>query len=175
MGFFSNMKNLKDQFIENEKIQDIEQLQGIFDIIDNQAEKEQIKSKKEREYFNSLNRAQKIEYQRLKRRNRNLRRLGLYGLSAASLATGVGIPVLIAANVGTILSDDSLTFNKEEHDAKLSRGSNRNQHPLSKNKANDRTYFTIEYDSLGEPIVKTLVDKDPYDLDFRYEEIIVDR
>ena len=40
MGFFNNMKNLKDQALENEKIQNYEQLQGLFDAIDNQAEKE---------------------------------------------------------------------------------------------------------------------------------------
>ena len=39
MGFFNNIKNLKDQALENEKIQNYEQLQGLFDTIDNQAEK----------------------------------------------------------------------------------------------------------------------------------------
>lgn len=39
--------------------------------------------------------------------------------SVAGMATGFGIPVLMAANVGTILSDDSLTFDKEKHDEKL--------------------------------------------------------
>jgi hypothetical protein len=48
MGFFNNMKNLKDQALENEKIKNYEQLQGLFDAIDNQAEKEKEKDKKER-------------------------------------------------------------------------------------------------------------------------------
>ena len=43
MGFFNNMKNLKDQALENEKIKNYEQLQGLFDAIDNQAEKEKEK------------------------------------------------------------------------------------------------------------------------------------
>ena len=51
MGFFNNMKNLKDQALENEKIKNYEQLQGLFDAIDNQAEKEKEKDKKEREYY----------------------------------------------------------------------------------------------------------------------------
>ena len=39
MGFFNNIKNLKDKALENEKIQDIDQLQLVFDAIDSQAEK----------------------------------------------------------------------------------------------------------------------------------------
>lgn len=46
MGFFNNMKNLKDQALENEKIKNYEQLQGLFDAIDNQAEKEKKKIKR---------------------------------------------------------------------------------------------------------------------------------
>lgn len=100
MGFFNNMKNLKDQALENEKIQNYEQLQGLFDAIDNQAEKEKEKDKKEREYFESLTPEQKVEYKRIKKRNKNLKKLGMYGLTAASMATGVGVPVMMAANVG---------------------------------------------------------------------------
>ena len=43
MGFFSNMKNIKDQALENETIQNIDQLQVVFDKIDDQAEKEKEK------------------------------------------------------------------------------------------------------------------------------------
>lgn len=75
MGFFNNMKNLKDQALENEKIQNYEQLQGLFDAIDNQAEKEKEKDKKEREYFESLTPEQKVEYKRIKKRNKNLKKL----------------------------------------------------------------------------------------------------
>ena len=45
MGFFSNIKNIKDKALENEKIQDFDQLQVVFDAIDKQAEKEDEKSK----------------------------------------------------------------------------------------------------------------------------------
>lgn len=119
MGFFNNMKNLKDQALENEKIQNYEQLQGLFDAIDNQAEKEKEKDKKEREYFESLTPEQKVEYKRIKKRNKNLKKLGMYGLTAASMATGVGVPVMMAANVGSMISDDNMTFNKDQHDAKM--------------------------------------------------------
>ena len=44
--------------------------------------------------------------------------MGLYGLTVAGMATGVGVPVLMAANVGTILSDDNLTFDQDKHDEK---------------------------------------------------------
>ena len=110
MGFFNNMRNLKNQALENEKIQNFDQLQIVFDAIDEQAEKEDLKNKKEREYFESLSPTQKIEYNRIKRRNKNIKRLGMYGLAVAGMAAGVGIPVLMAANAGTILSDDNLTI-----------------------------------------------------------------
>ena len=125
MGFFGNIKNLKDQAMGNEKIQNIDQLQGLFDVIDSQAEKEFEKNKKEREYFESLTPEQKIEYNRIKKRNKNLKRLGMYGLTAAGMVTGVGIPVMMAANAGAILSDDSLTFSKEKHDEKLKKSTRR--------------------------------------------------
>lgn len=175
MGFFNNMKNLKDQALENEKIQNFDQLKLVFDAIDEHAEKEELKNKKEKEYFESLSPAQKIEYNRLKKRNKNIKRLGMYGLAVAGMATGVGIPVLLAANAGAILSDDSLTFNKEKHDEKLKRVSQKRNAQIQKkglkpvNKP--REYFSISYDEYGLPKVKTLVDNDPYFLDFRYEEL----
>lgn len=178
MGFFNNMKNIKDRALENEKIQDIEQLQVIFDAIDGQAEWESDKNKKEKEYYESLTPEQKVEYNRRKKRNKNLKRLGMYGLTVAGMATGVGIPVMMAANVGTILSDDSLTFDQDKHEEKLKKstqkraGGKRAPGKPSKQKQKPREYFSIKYDSDGAPKVSTLVDFDPYLLDFRYEELI---
>lgn len=176
MGFFNNIKNLKDKALENEKIQDINQLQIVFDAIDDQAEKEDEKNKKEREYYESLTPEQKIEYNRIKKRNKNLKRLGMYGLTAAGMVTGVGIPVMMAANAGAILSDDSLTFNKEKHEETLKRSTRRGQAPQKnpKQKPKPREYFSITYDKNGLPKVNTLVDFDPYLLQFRYEELIRD-
>lgn len=175
MGFFNNIKNIKDKALENEKIQDFDQLHVFFDAIDNQAEKEDEKNKKEREYFESLTSEQKIEYKRIQRRNKNLKRLGLYGLTAAGMVTGVGIPVMMAANAGAILSDDSLTFSKDKHEEKLKRFSRRGgnvQNQKNSKKDKPREYFTINYDSNGLPKVNTLVDFDPYLLQFRYKELI---
>ena len=174
MGFFNNVKNIKDKALENEKFQNFDQLQGVFDIIDSQAEKEDEKNKKEREYYESLTPEQKIEYKRKQKRNKNLKRLGMYGLTAAGMATGIGIPVLMAANVGTILSDDSLTFNQDKHEEKLNKINQRgNRKTTDQNKkSKPKTYFTIDYDSKGMPQVNTLVDFDPYLLDFRYQELI---
>lgn len=177
MGFFGNMRNLKDQALGNEKIQNIDQLQGLFDVIDAQAEKEDEKNQKEKEYFNSLTNEQKIEYKRRQKRNKSLKRLGLYGLTVAGMATGVGIPVMMAANAGAILSDDSLTFNKEKHEEKVKRFARQGRSPQqkhSKQKPKPREYFTISYDKNGLPKVNTLVDFDPYLLQFRYEELIRD-
>ena len=115
------MKNIKEQALEYETIQNINQLQVVFDAIDVQAEKEKEKQKEEREYFESLSVDEKIEYKRIQKRNKNLKRLGLYGLTVAGMATGVGVPVLMAANIGTILSDDNLTFDQDRHDAKLAK------------------------------------------------------
>ena len=178
MGFFNNIKNLKDKALENEKIQDIDQLQIVFDAIDDQAEKEEEKNQKEKEYYESLTAEQKIEYNRIKKRNKNLKRLGMYGLTAAGMVTGVGIPVMMAANAGAILSDDSLTFSKEKHDEKLKKSSRnrgiKGQQKNTKRKSKPREYFTISYDKNGLPEVNTLVDFDPYLLQFRYEELIRD-
>ena len=44
MGFFNNMKNLKDRALENEKINNMEELKVVFDSIDRQAEKEDEKN-----------------------------------------------------------------------------------------------------------------------------------
>lgn len=176
MGFFNNMKNIKDKALENEKIQNIEQLQVVFDAIDDQAEREDEKNQKERQYYESLTPEQKIEYNRIKKRNKNLKRLGMYGLTAAGMATGVGIPVMMAANIGTILADDSMTFDEEKHEEKLkksTRKANRtSQGNPQKQKKKPRQYFTIDYDKNGLPQVSTLVDFDPYLLDFRYKELI---
>lgn len=173
MGFFNNMKNLKDKALENEKIQDIDQLNVIFDTIDAQAEKEDEKNQKEKEYFESLSTDEKIEYKRKQKRNKNLKRLGMYGLTAAGMVTGIGVPVMMAANIGTILSDDSLTFSQDKHDENIKKLEKRGSMGKSK-KAKPRQYFSVEYDSKGLPQVNTLVDFDPYLLDFRYEELIQD-
>ena len=136
MGFFNNMKNIKDQILEYETIQNIDQLQGLFDTIDNQADKEKEKKKEEQRYFETLSPEEKIEYKRVQKRNKNLKRLGLYGLTVAGMATGVGVPVLMAANVGTILSDDNLTFNKEKHEEKLKKSAKRKNSQKQQKSAN---------------------------------------
>lgn len=175
MGFFNNMKNIKDHVLEYETVQNIDQFQGLFDTIDNQAEKEKEKKKEEKEYFESLSAEEKIEYKRIQKRNKNLKRLGLYGLTVAGMATGVGIPVLMAANVGTILSDDSLTFDKDKHDEKVDK-LNKKTKPKEENKKQHppkpREYFSISYDKEGLPVISTLVDKDPYNLQERYDELM---
>jgi hypothetical protein len=178
MGFFNNLKNLKDQALENERIQSIDQLQVVFNVIDEQAEKEDEKNQKEKEYYESLDTSQKVEYNRIKKRNKNLRRLGMYGLTVAGMATGVGIPVMMAANAGSILADDNLTFSKKKHDEKLKRV-NKNPNGVQqkrpmKQKPKPREYFSINYDENGVPKITTLVDNDPYFLKFRYEELIRD-
>lgn len=158
--------------MEYDSVPNIEQLQGVFDKIDDQADKEKEKKKEEREHFESLSPEEKIEYKRIQRRNKNLKRLGLYGLTVAGMATGVGVPVLMAANVGTILSDDNLTFNQDEHDAKVDRlnkkGKKHSQNPAQK----PREYFTVSYDNEGFPKVSTLVDRDPFNLQERYNELM---
>lgn len=173
MGFFNNIKNIKDHVIENETIQNIDQLQVVFDTIDDQAEKEKEKKKEEMEHFESLSAEEKVEYKRIQKRNKNLKRLGLYGLTVAGMATGVGVPVLMAANIGTILSDDNLTFDQEKHDAKVSKlnkkGKPANQKQLP---PKPREYFKVSYDKNGLPVVSTLVDKDPYNLQERYDELM---
>ena len=175
MGFFNNIKNLKDQGLENEKIQNYEQLQGLFDVIDNQAEKEIEKDKKEKEYFESLTPEQKVEYKRVKKRNKNLKKLGMYGLTAASMATGVGVPVMMAANVGSMISDDSMTFNQEKHDEKMKKMSKQKKRPPVKSKkpkTKKVPLISIKYDKKGQPKVQTFVDKDWYNINFRYAELI---
>ena len=176
MGFFNNIKNIKDQALEYETIQNLntEQLQIVFDTIDNQAEKEKEKRKQEIEYYESLSPEEKIEYKRVKKRNQNLKRLGLYGLTVAGMSTGVGVPVLMAANIGRILSDDDLTFDQDFHDEKLDRLNRKgkrigNQKQLPQK---PREYYSISYDEKGLPKVSTLVDKDPYNLQERYDELM---
>ena len=113
MGFFNNVKNIKDKALESGYIQEIEELQGVFDKIDEQADIERENKRAEREHFESLSIDEKVEYKRIQKRNKRIKRLGLYGLTVAGMATGVGIPVLMAANVGAILSDDDLTFDQD--------------------------------------------------------------
>lgn len=174
MGFFNNMKNIKDQALEYETIQNIDQLQGLFDTIDNQADKEKEKKKEEQKYLESLSTEEKIEYKRIQKRNKNLKRLGLYGLTVAGMATGVGVPVLMAANIGTILSDDNLTFDQDKHDAKVAK-LNKKDKQLGNQKQlppKPREYFSISYDKHGLPKISTLVDRDPYNLQERYNELM---
>nr|WP_295162002.1 hypothetical protein [uncultured Methanobrevibacter sp.] len=172
MGFFNNIKNIKDKTLEFEAVQGMDQLQGVFDIIDDQAEKEQERDQKEREYFESLSNEEKIEYKRIKKRNENLKRLGLYGLTVAGMASGVGVPVLMAANVGRILADDDLTTNKGKQAYMLEKMNKKGKSNSKQPKP--RQYYSINYDEEGRPKVSTLVDKDPYNLDERYEMLMRD-
>lgn len=174
MGFFNNIKNIKDQALEIDTIQNIDQLQGIFDKIDDQAEKEKEKKKEEKEYFESLSVEEKVEYKRIQKRNQNLKRLGMYGLTVAGMATGVGIPVLMAANIGKIMADDNLTFDQEKHDAKVEKLNKKGKVAPDQKKAppKPREYFSISYDKQGLPKVSTLVDRDPFNLQERYNELM---
>ena len=174
MGFFNNIKNIKDQALEIDTIQNIDQLQGIFDKIDDQAEKEKDKKKEEKEFFESLSVEEKVEYKRIQKRNQNLKRLGMYGLTVAGMATGVGIPVLMAANIGKIMADDNLTFDQEKHDAKVEKLNKKGKVAPDQKKAppKPREYFSISYDKQGLPKVSTLVDRDPFNLQERYNELM---
>lgn len=174
MGFFNNIKNIKDQALEIDTIQNIDQLQGIFDKIDDQAEKEKEKKKEEKEYFESLSVEEKVEYKRIQKRNQNLKRLGMYGLTVAGMATGVGIPVLMAANIGKIMADDNLTFDQEKHDAKVEKLNKKGKLAPDQKKAppKPREYFSISYNKQGLPKVSTLVDRDPFNLQERYNELM---
>lgn len=174
MGFFNNIKNIKDQALEIDSIQNIDQLQGIFDKIDDQAEKEKEKKKEEKEYFESLSVEEKVEYKRIQKRNQNLKRLGMYGLTVAGMATGVGIPVLMAANIGKIMADDNLTFDQEKHDAKVEKLNKKGKVAPDQKKAppKPREYFSISYNKQGLPKVSTLVDRDPFNLQERYNELM---
>ena len=168
MGFFNNVKNIKDQVLEYDSVPNFEQLQVVFDKIDDQADKENEKKKEERKYYNSLSKEEKIEYKKSQRRNKNLKRLGLYGLTAAGMATGVGVPVLMAANIGTILSDDNLTYTKDNDNE-----DNKKEKKIKETQTKKpREYFTINYDNKGHPKISTLVDKDPYNLKQRYYELM---
>lgn len=174
MGFFNNIKNIKDQALEIDTIQNIDQLQGIFDKIDDQAEKEKEKKKEEKEYFERLSVEEKVEYKRIQKRNQNLKRLGMYGLTVAGMATGVGIPVLMAANIGKIMADDNLTFDQEKHDAKVEKLNKKGKVAPDQKKAppKPREYFSISYNKQGLPKVSTLVDRDPFNLQERYNELM---
>ena len=87
------------------------------------------------------------------------------------MATGVGIPVLMAANIGTILSDDNLTYNKDAQDAKVEK-LNKKSKRIENNAQKPREYFKISYDDKGFPRVSTLVDRDPFNLQERYNELM---
>ena len=170
MGFFNNVKNIKDKALESGYIQEIEELQGVFDKIDEQADIERENKRAEREHFESLSIDEKVEYKRIQKRNKRIKRLGLYGLTVAGMATGVGIPVLMAANVGAILSDDDLTFDQDSHDARVRKLKGKQAKGLPTKKP--REYFKISYDKEGHPKVSTLVDVDPYNLEERYEMLM---
>ena len=87
-----------------------------------------------------------------------------------------GASILESANIGTILADDSLTFDEEKHEEKLKKSTRKAKRAAQgspqKQKKKPRQYFTIDYDKNGLPQVSTLVDFDPYLLEFRYEELI---
>ena len=174
MGFFNNMKNIKDHALEIDSIKNIDELQVVFDKIDDKAEEETEKKRKEREHFESLSVEEKVEYKRIQKRNQNLKRLGMYGLTVAGMATGVGVPVLMAANIGTILSDDNLTFDQDKHDTKVAKLNKKGKQLGNQKKLppKPREYFSISYDENGLPKISTLVDKDPYNLQERYDELM---
>lgn len=176
MGFFNNMKNIKDQALEIDSIKNIDELQVVFDKIDDKAEEETEKKRKEREHFESLSVEEKVEYKRIQKRNQNLKRLGMYGLTVAGMATGVGVPVLMAANVGRILADDDLTFNQDKHDYQVNKLKNKSKGATNNapKKQKPREYYKVSYDKNGLPKVSTLVDKDPYNLDERFEILMRD-
>lgn len=176
MGFFNNMKNIKDHALEIDSIKNIDELQVVFDKIDDKAEEETEKKRKEREHFESLSVEEKVEYKRIQKRNQNLKRLGMYGLTVAGMATGVGVPVLMAANVGRILADDNLTFNQDKHDYQVNKLKNQSKGATNNapKKQKPREYYKVSYDKNGLPKVSTLVDKDPYNLDERFEILMRD-
>lgn len=176
MGFFKNVKNLKDKVLEDDILKDLnrEELHPVYDAIDKKAENEKIKAQKEREYYEKLNPEQKIEYNRIKKRNHNLKRLGAYGLYGAGMITGAGIPVMMVYGVSNILSSDSLTYDAEDANYKLNKQKKRGQAPnnKAKGKKKPRKYLSVSYDDEGHPKVKTLVDKDPYNIKNRYNKLM---
>ena len=93
----------------------------------------------------------------------------MYGLTVAGMATGVGIPVLMAANIGKIMADDNLTFDQEKHDAKVEKLNKKGKGSPDQKKAppKPREYFSISYNKQGLPKVSTLVDRDPFNLQER--------
>ena len=100
----------------------------------------------------------------------------MYGLTVAGMATGVGVPVLMAANVGRILADDNLTFNQDKHDYQVNKLKNQSKGATNNapKKQKPREYYKVSYDKNGLPKVSTLVDKDPYNLDERFEILMRD-
>ena len=120
MAIFNNIKNIRDKIATdvavkdlNSKIDEYEELKNIRDninhSINDHADKENEKQQAEREFYNSLSAEEKIEYNRRKRRNQNIRRLGMYGAGIATAGLGIGVPILMAAGTWDILNDDAMT------------------------------------------------------------------
>lgn len=120
MAFFNNIKNIKDKIAQEDNIQDLNKKIDEYDnlkkikekttfVINDKAQEETNKKQSEKEFFNTLTKDEKIEYNRRKKKRKNMKRLGLYGLGAATAAMGVGIPILMAAGTFDILNDDSMT------------------------------------------------------------------
>lgn len=120
LAIFNNIKNIRDKIANGESIQDInnkineyDELKNIRDninsSIDNQANKEKEKRMAEKDFYNSLSPEEKIEYNRRKKRNQNIKRLGMYGAGIATAGLGIGIPILMAAGTWNILNDDAMT------------------------------------------------------------------
>ena len=81
----------------------------------------------------------------------------------------------MAANVGSMISDDNMTFNKDQHDAKMKKMSGQKKRPQAKpNKAKTKKVplISIKYDKKGQPKVQTFIDNDWYNINFRYAELI---
>lgn len=47
----------------------------------------------EKEHYDNLNEHEKEEYKREKRKQENIKRLGLYGAGFATVGLGIGIPI----------------------------------------------------------------------------------
>ena len=62
---------------------------------------------------------------------------------------------------------------EEKHDEKVSKLNKKGKIPNQKQAPQKpREYFTVSYDKKGLPNVSTLVDRDPYNLDERYYELM---
>jgi len=130
LAFFNNIKNIRDRLADENSIKDInthinghEELRNLRDNInrgiDERADKESRKQKSEREFYNSLTAEEKIEYNRRKRKEQNLKRLGMYGAGLVTAGIGIGIPILMAAGTWDILNDDSMTISASEDNSEV--------------------------------------------------------